>query len=67
MAEAKARQGKMGRTEGCPAVSSAAAARLIALIAHGSVVFAWYPEPTFLQQSVYLDPGAVSARLGSGG
>ena len=41
---AKARQGKMGRTEGCPAVSSEAAARLIALIAHGTVVFAWYPE-----------------------
>ena len=34
VSEAKARQGKMGRTEGCPAVSSEAAARLIALIAH---------------------------------
>ena len=67
VSEAKARQGKMGRTEGCPAVSSEAARRLIALIAHGTVVFAWYPEPTFLQQSTYLDAEAVSARLGAGG
>ena len=67
VSEAKARQGKMGRTEGCPAVSSEAAARLIALIAHGTVMFAWYPEASFLQSSAFLDPGAVSARLGSGG
>ena len=66
VSDAKARQGRMGRTEGCPAVSSEAARRLIALIAHGTVVFAWYPEPTFLQRSAFLDPGAVSARLGSG-
>lgn len=67
VSEAKARQGRMGRTEGCPAVSSEAARRLIGLIAHGTVVFAWYPQPAFLQQSAFLDPGAVSARLGSGG
>lgn len=66
VSEAKARQGKMGRTEGCPAVSSEAARRLIALIAHGTVVFAWYPQPAFLQQSAFLDPEAVSARQGSG-
>ncbi|HSE53246.1 MAG TPA: murein L,D-transpeptidase catalytic domain family protein [Gemmatimonadales bacterium] len=62
---AKARQGKMGRTEGCPAVSSEAAARLIALIAHGTVVFAWYPETSFLQTSAFLDREAAAGRLGS--
>jgi len=65
VSEAKARQGKMGRTEGCPAVSSEAAARLIALIAHGTVVFAWYPESSFLQTSAFLDREAAAERLGS--
>jgi len=64
VSEAKARQGKMGRTEGCPAVSSEAAGRLIALIAHGTVVFAWYPDRGFLRQSVFLDPETAAARLG---
>ena len=65
VSEAKARQGKMGRTEGCPAVSSEAAPRLIALIAHGTVVFAWYPETSFLQASAFLDREAAAGRLGS--
>ena len=65
VSEAKARQGKMGRTEGCPAVSSEAAGRLIALIAHGTVVFAWYPETSFLQTSAFLDREAAAERLGS--
>lgn len=45
VSESKARKGTMGRTEGCPAVSSEAATRLIPRIANGTVVFAWYPEP----------------------
>jgi hypothetical protein len=65
VSEAKARQGKMGRTEGCPAVSSEAAGRLIALIAHGTVVFAWYPETSFLQTSAFLDREVAAGRLGS--
>lgn len=65
VSEAKARQGKMGRTEGCPAVSSEAARRLIALIAHGTVVFAWYPETGFLQTSAFLDREVAAGRLGS--
>ena len=44
VSESKARKGTMGRTEGCPAVSSEAARRLIPRIANGTVVFAWYPE-----------------------
>lgn len=65
VSETKARQGKMGRTEGCPAVSSEAARQLIALIAHGTVVFAWYPETSFLQTSAFLDRETASGRLGS--
>ena len=44
VSESKARKGTMGRTEGCPAVSSEAAKRLIPRIANGTVVFAWYQE-----------------------
>lgn len=65
VSESKARKGTMGRTEGCPAVSSEAAGRLIALIAHGTVVFAWYPETRFLQTSAFLDRVAAAERLGS--
>ena len=61
----KALKGTMGRTEGCPAVSSEAARRLIPLIANGTVVFAWYPDRGFLEHSGYLDPDAVAVRLGS--
>lgn len=65
VSESKARKGTMGRTEGCPAVSSEAAERLIPLIANGTVVFAWYPEKNFLKKSGYLDRDAASERLGS--
>ncbi|MGH7561219.1 MAG: murein L,D-transpeptidase catalytic domain family protein [Gemmatimonadales bacterium] len=51
----RARRGQLGRTEGCPAVSRAAARRLVRLIAGGTVVFAWYPEKKFLAKSEYLD------------
>ncbi len=60
VSEAKALRGLQGRTEGCPAVPSESARRLIGRIANGSVVFAWYPDPTFLQKSAFLDRGAVS-------
>jgi len=66
VSESKAQKGTMGRTEGCPAVSSEAAKRLIPLIANGTVVFAWYPDRSFLEHSGYLDPDAVAVRLGSG-
>ena len=49
-----ARLGKVGRTEGCPAVPKASARRLIQLLPEGSVVFAWYPDPTLLANSEYV-------------
>lgn len=63
VSEAHARKGIMGRTEGCPAVSSKSVARVIGLIANGSVVFAWYPDRSFLQRSAFLDRGMADSRL----
>jgi hypothetical protein len=37
--------GRLGRSEGCPALSESAAPRVIDLIAGGSVLFAYYPTP----------------------
>lgn len=37
------REGRLGRSEGCPALSTSAAPRIIDMIADGSVVFAYYP------------------------
>lgn len=50
----RARKGSMGRTEGCPAVPKESARRLIRLIENGVVVFAWYPDPGFLDRSEYV-------------
>ncbi|HEX7024822.1 MAG TPA: murein L,D-transpeptidase catalytic domain family protein [Gemmatimonadales bacterium] len=60
---ARARLGRMGRTEGCPAVPRESARRLIGLINEGSIVFAWYPDRNFLTQSEYVDRYALTVRL----
>lgn len=39
-----AKLGRLGRSQGCPALSPAAAARVIALIRDGTVLFAYYPS-----------------------
>lgn len=65
--ESRARLGRLGRTNGCPAVSMEAARSLVRLIADGVVVFAWYPDRRFLARSDYLDRGAAAVRLSSGG
>lgn len=52
----RARQGGVGRTEGCPAVSPDAARRLVPMLENGVVLFAWYPDRTFVARSAYLDP-----------
>ena len=45
------RVGRLGRSEGCPALSETAAPRIIHLIEGGSVLFAYYPAPA-LQRSL---------------
>jgi hypothetical protein len=39
-----AKLGRLGRSQGCPALSTAAAARVIGLIGEGTVVFAYHPR-----------------------
>ena len=38
------RLGRLGRSQGCPALEPGVAARVIGLIRDGSVLFAWYPS-----------------------
>lgn len=59
---ARALQGRLGRTEGCPAVPAESARALVRLIEQGVVVFAWYPDRTLLTRSGYLDRGAAAIR-----
>jgi hypothetical protein len=37
--------GRLGRSQGCPAISPTAARRVIALIQGGTLLFAYYPSP----------------------
>lgn len=55
VSEAFARsQGRLGRSWGCPAVRAGVAHKLIDAIADHSVVFAYYPDPGWLQGSRLL-------------
>jgi hypothetical protein len=38
--------GRLGRSQGCPALSEAAAPRIIELIRGGTVVFSYFPDPS---------------------
>lgn len=53
--------GRLGRSWGCPAVSPQVAKKLIDTLKDGSPVFAYYPDPEWLQASQLLKTG------GSGG
>lgn len=57
----RARQGMLGRTEGCPAVSMEAARALIRLIESGVVLFVWYPDRSFLARSQFLSRWSLLA------
>lgn len=63
VSEARALQGTQGVTEGCAGIPAKSAKRVIRRIAHGTVVFVWYPERKFLEQSEYLDQDEASERL----
>lgn len=47
--------GRLGRSWGCPAVRREVAAGLIDLIKDGSFVFGYYPDPSWLSRSPFLD------------
>lgn len=48
-------QGRLGRSLGCPAVRPAIARELIDAVKEGGLIFAYYPDPAWLNQSKYLN------------
>ena len=49
------KQGRLGRSWGCPAVRSAVAKAMIDTLKGGSAIFAYYPERSWLSASRFLD------------
>jgi hypothetical protein len=49
------KQGRLGRSLGCPAVRPAITRPLIDAVKNGGLVFAYYPDPTWLNASSYLN------------
>jgi hypothetical protein len=49
-----ARQGRIGRSWGCPALRTAVAAKVIDRIRGGSVIFSYYPDQDWLTSSRFL-------------
>jgi hypothetical protein len=47
-------QGRLGRSLGCPAVRPEVSRPLIDAVKDGGLVFAYYPDPTWLETSTYL-------------
>jgi len=47
--------GRLGRSWGCPALRPAVTRRVIDRIKGGSVVFAYYPDPSWLARSTFLN------------
>jgi hypothetical protein len=48
-------QGRLGRSLGCPAVRPEITRPLIDAVKDGGMIFAYYPDPDWLQTSVYLN------------
>lgn len=52
-----ARQGRLGRSLGCPALREAIADRVIDTVRDGGVIFAYYPDADWLRHSRFLHCG----------
>jgi hypothetical protein len=50
--------GRLGRSWGCPALREAVARQVIDTVRDGGVVFSYYPDPTWLSTSKFLNCGA---------
>lgn len=50
-----ARQGRLGRSWGCPAVREAVARNIIDTVRGGGVIFSYYPDDTWLNSSRFLN------------
>lgn len=57
------RQGRLGRSLGCPALRPEAAQAVIDELKHGQLLFAYYPDPAWLASSPFL---GCSRRLARG-
>lgn len=49
------RHGKMGRSQGCPALDPDVAGDIIQTIKGGTLVFGYYPDPAWLERSQYIN------------
>ena len=54
-------KGRIGRSWGCPAVRAEISQKLIEAVQGGSVVLAWFPDPSWLRNSRLIGP--VDSRL----
>jgi hypothetical protein len=65
-AEFAARQGRLGRSWGCPALREAVARDVIDIVRGGGVIFSYYPDSDWLTSSRFLNGcgGAVTAAAG---
>jgi hypothetical protein len=61
--EQATRQGRLGRSYGCPAVRSAVANQVIDVLKDGQLIFAYYPQQDWLAGSRFLEcrPALVAA------
>nr|WP_275300736.1 murein L,D-transpeptidase catalytic domain family protein [Pseudomonas sp. AF32] len=63
------RQGRIGRSQGCPAVRPQVARQVIDKLKGGQFMFSWYPDPGWLKRSAYLNcqPQQVASILATSG
>lgn len=63
------RQGRIGRSQGCPAVRPQVARQVIDKLKDGQFMFSWYPDQRWLKSSAYLNcqPRQVASILGASG
>lgn len=62
------RQGRIGRSLGCPAVRPQVARKVVDKLKDGQFMFAWYPDQHWLKSSAYLNcqPRLVASLVGRG-
>lgn len=60
------RQGRLGRSFGCPAVRREIAHRVIDSLKQGQLLFAYYPDDNWLSQSAFLTCAGSSAARADG-
>jgi L,D-transpeptidase catalytic domain len=61
-AEFAAKQGRLGRSWGCPALREAIAHQVIDTVRGGGVIFSYYPDQKWLTTSRFLNCGGQSKR-----